>query len=121
MGDPTSEERHDQTHGAGPGGTVTPPRSWREARERLDGLPGGRGLNIAYEAVDRHVFHGNGGHTALRCIDLDANVKSYSYDQLHVMTNKFAGVLDTLGVGPGETVFTLLGRGLETSSSLSGR
>ena len=28
--------------------------SWAAARERLDGLPGGRGLNIAHEAVDRH-------------------------------------------------------------------
>ena len=28
--------------------------SWERAREALDGLPGGRGLNIAHEAVDRH-------------------------------------------------------------------
>jgi acetyl-CoA synthetase len=28
---------------------------WAEARALLDGLPGGRRLNIAYEAVDRHV------------------------------------------------------------------
>ena len=27
--------------------------SWARARSELDGLPGG-GLNIAYEAVDRH-------------------------------------------------------------------
>ena len=28
--------------------------SWDAARRALDGLPGGRGLNIAHEAVDRH-------------------------------------------------------------------
>ena len=28
--------------------------SWAAARRSLDGLPGGRGLNIAHEAVDRH-------------------------------------------------------------------
>ena len=28
--------------------------SWAKARAELDGLPGGRGLNIAHEAVDRH-------------------------------------------------------------------
>lgn len=28
--------------------------SWAAARAALDGLPGGRGLNIAHEAVDRH-------------------------------------------------------------------
>jgi acetyl-CoA synthetase len=27
---------------------------WEDARALLDGLPGGRGLNIAHEAVDRH-------------------------------------------------------------------
>ena len=114
MSDPLSKERYDQPPGAGPSSPATPARPWREARARLDGLPGGRGLNIAHEAVDRHVLHGDGGHTALRCIDLDGHVESYSYEQLHVSTNQFAEVLRTLGVGPGETVFTLLGRGLET-------
>ena len=28
--------------------------TWAEARSRLDGLPDGKGLNIAHEAVDRH-------------------------------------------------------------------
>jgi acetyl-CoA synthetase len=28
--------------------------SWDAARAALDGLPGGGGLNIAHEAVDRH-------------------------------------------------------------------
>ena len=28
--------------------------TWAAARRELDGLPGGRGLNIAHEAVDRH-------------------------------------------------------------------
>lgn len=27
--------------------------SWNKARRQLDGLPNGRGLNIAHEAVDR--------------------------------------------------------------------
>ena len=42
--------------------------SWRQARARLDGLPGGRGLNIAYEAVDRHAAALRGGVVALRCV-----------------------------------------------------
>ena len=33
--------------------------SWADARRALDGLPGG-GLNIAHEAVSRHVAHGRG-------------------------------------------------------------
>ena len=38
--------------------------SWDAARALLDGLPGG-GLNIAHEAVDRHVLAGRGGKLAL--------------------------------------------------------
>ena len=34
--------------------------SWEEARRALSGLPGDRGLNIAHEAVDRHVESGGG-------------------------------------------------------------
>ena len=32
--------------------------SWDQARRELDGLPGGQGLNIAHEAVDRHAEGG---------------------------------------------------------------
>jgi acetyl-CoA synthetase len=40
--------------------------SWEKIEENLlDGLPDGA-LNIAYEAVDRHVAHGFGSDTALR-------------------------------------------------------
>ena len=42
--------------------------SWDSARRALDGLPGGRGLNIAHEAVDRHARGGRAGHVALRCL-----------------------------------------------------
>ena len=30
--------------------------SWQRATALLDGLPDGRGINIAHEAVDRHVL-----------------------------------------------------------------
>lgn len=35
-------------------GAVRAGFDWRQARALLDALPGGRGLNIAHEAVDRH-------------------------------------------------------------------
>ena len=41
--------------------------SWAQARGLLDGLPGG-GLNIAHEAIDRHVKAGRGDKLALRWI-----------------------------------------------------
>ncbi len=87
---------------------------WDAARGELDGLPDGRGLNIAHEAVDRHVEHGVGDRTALRLIGADETVLDVSYAELFAQTNRFANLLDELGVQPGEAVFTLLGRGLET-------
>ena len=39
---------------------------WDAAATALDGLPGGQGLNMAHEAVDRHLQHGRGGKTAIR-------------------------------------------------------
>jgi acetyl-CoA synthetase len=44
--------------------------SWSQARALLEGLPGG-GLNIAHEAVDRHVAAGRGDKLALRLIGRD--------------------------------------------------
>src|SRR5690606_11832956 len=40
--------------------------SWEAERAALDGLPGGRGLNIAHEAVDRHAAGPRAGKPALR-------------------------------------------------------
>ncbi len=82
---------------------------WLSARTALDGLPGG-GLNIAYEAVDRHVAHGHGDHIALRCIDRQDRVTQVSYTELSESTNRFANALQSLGVGAGDRVFSLLGR-----------
>ena len=58
----------------------------------LDGLPGG-GLNIAYEAVDRHVAHGLGDKIALRWIGQDNNIRDFTYSDLQRQTNKFANAL----------------------------
>ena len=84
---------------------------WSAARARLDGLPGGRGLNIAYEAVDRHVVHGRGGLVALRPIDRTGRrCADVTYAELAERTARFANVLEGLGVEPGEHVFGLLPR-----------
>ncbi|MGZ5415560.1 MAG: acetate--CoA ligase [Nocardioides sp.] len=94
--------------------------AWGRAREALDGLPDGAGLNIGYEALDRHVAHGDGEVVALRCLDEAGDAADYTYDDLARLTNRFANVLDTLGIEPGEAVFSLLGRQLETYVSVLG-
>ena len=82
---------------------------WQQARTALDGLPGG-GLNIAYEAVDRHVFAGLGAKTAIRWLGKRGERRDLSYADLQTATNRFANVLGSLGVQKGDTVFALAGR-----------
>ena len=84
--------------------------TWDAARAELDGLPGGRGLNIAHEAVDRHAAGPRGEHVAIRWLGKSSEVRDYTYRQLRVLTNRFANVLDHLGVRRGDGVFALAGR-----------
>ncbi len=82
---------------------------WETARASLDGLPAG-GLNIAYEAVDRHVVHGNGDVVAMRFLAQDGLDRELTYRELAAESNKFASVLRALDVAPGQLVFGLCGR-----------
>jgi len=83
--------------------------TWDAARALLDGLPGG-GLNIAYEAVDRHVDNGIGDKVAIRWIGQDDAVRDFSYADLARQTNRFANALKGLGIAKGDRVYSLLGR-----------
>jgi len=84
--------------------------SWEEARGYLDGLPGGAGLNIAHEAIDRHAAGPRGQHVALRWVDRNNQPHDYTYLQLRDLTNRFANALRDLGIGKGDRVFVLASR-----------
>jgi acetyl-CoA synthetase len=94
--------------------------SWERAAALLDGLPGGRGINIAHEAVDRHVLHGRGARTAIRWLGKAGERRELSYAELRAATNRFANALAALGVEAGERVFVLLGRIPELHVALLG-
>jgi acetyl-CoA synthetase len=83
--------------------------SWAQARALLEGLPGG-GLNIAHEAVDRHVLAGCGDKLALRWIGRNDENCDFTYSALGAAVNRFANVLKRCGVAKGDRVFSLLGR-----------
>jgi acetyl-CoA synthetase len=84
--------------------------SWEDARRELSGLPNGGGLNIAHEAIDRHCNGPRAECVALRSIGKGGEVRDYTYTQMRALTNRFANVLRTLGVGKGDCVFTLTPR-----------
>ena len=83
---------------------------WGQARLLLDGLPDGRGLNIAHEAVDRHAGGPRADRVALRWIGKSGERRDITYRALAAETNRFANVLGALGIGEGGRVFVLLGR-----------
>jgi acetyl-CoA synthetase len=84
--------------------------SWEDARKELDGLPADRGLNIAHEAVDRHAKSPRRDHLAFRWLGKNGEVQDYTYGQLQELTNRFANVLEDLGVQKGDRVYALAGR-----------
>ena len=83
--------------------------SWEKESNELDGLPG-EGLNLAYEAVDRHALGDRGNALALRWIKKDRTFQDFTYRDLKVQTSRFANVLEKLGIAKGDSVFSLAGR-----------
>ncbi|MCL4863195.1 MAG: AMP-binding protein, partial [Caldilineaceae bacterium] len=84
--------------------------AWEEVQAALAGLPGGQGLNIAYEAVDRHANGPHRDQVALRWLGRDGAIREFTYADLRTHSNRFANVLRQLGVGKGDRVFVLAGR-----------
>ncbi|RPI77612.1 MAG: acetate--CoA ligase, partial [Planctomycetaceae bacterium] len=82
---------------------------WEQARSELQGLPGG-GLNIAHEAVDRHANSLLRDRIALRWLGKAGSSRDISYAELARLTNRFANVLQGLGVNAGDRVYVLAGR-----------
>lgn len=83
---------------------------WENERKNLSGLPEGRGSNIAWEAVDRHVYGPLKNTVALRWLRKDGRVEEATYADLQKRTSQFANVLEHLGVTKGDTVFSFAGR-----------
>jgi acetyl-CoA synthetase len=82
--------------------------NWNQAREALAGLPDG-GINIAFEAVDRHAQGPLRDKAAFRFLSGE-QAHEMTYGDLARATNRFANVLKALGVGKGDRLFVLSGR-----------
>jgi acetyl-CoA synthetase len=84
--------------------------SWENVAQELSGLPDGKGLNIAHEAIDRQAKSHLKDTVALRFIHKDRSFIDYTYSDLQQQTSKFANVLQKLGVQKGERIFALTGK-----------
>jgi len=66
-------------------------------------------VNIAYEAVDKHAGTWRKNKVALYYLD-DFREEKYTYQELMLLSNRFANVLRELGVGKGDRVFVFMPR-----------
>jgi len=80
--------------------------SWESVADAFDGLPSG-GLNIAYEAIDRHANGPLSQKTALLWLGENGERRDYSFADMKKESSRFANVLKNLGIAKGERVFTL--------------
>ncbi|EFM12913.1 AMP-dependent synthetase and ligase [Paenibacillus curdlanolyticus YK9] len=76
-------------------------------------------VNMAHEAIDRHVLEGKGDKVALHYSDA-ARDESWTYGQLSKQSNRFANVLRQHGVAKGDRVFIFMPRTPELYVSLLG-
>ncbi|MGY0614423.1 acetate--CoA ligase [Vibrio sp. FJH11] len=75
----------------------------------IKGLSSG-GLNIGYEALDRHLNQPSQDKLALRWISKENDVVDFSYRDLSEQTNRFADLLSKLDLPRGSRVYSLAGR-----------
>lgn len=79
---------------------------WEEIAKEFDGLPSG-GLNIAFEAIDRHADGLLAEKTALVWLGENGERRTFTFSEMKIQTARFANVLHSLGISKGERVFTL--------------
>lgn len=83
--------------------------SWAALRAEL--TDNGRvPMNIGALATDRHAAGARANRAALRCLRGAGGVRDLTYAELARLSNRFANVLQSLGVTRGARVFVLCGR-----------
>jgi acetyl-CoA synthetase len=86
---------------------------------QMDGFADG-GLNIAHEAIDRHVTHGRGDHLCWVWEGKDGSIERYTYADASRMSNRFANMLKALGIVKGDRVFCFMDRVPELYAAVFG-
>lgn len=92
--------------------------SWDQIESHFTWYDTGK-VNMAYEAIDRHVAEGRGNKTALLFSDATRD-EQMTYAQLKEQSDKFGNVLRKHGIGKGDRVFIFMPRSPELYVSLFG-
>lgn len=91
---------------------------WTEVEKQFTWYESGK-VNMAYEAIDRHLLTERKDKTALLYSDATRD-ESYTYAQLSELSNKFGNVLRGLGINKGDRVFVFMPRTPELYVSVLG-
>ena len=83
--------------------------SWESIYDQLDWLPGG-GLNKAHEAIDRHANGGRRDKIAMIWEGKNGEREDYTFGDMKRLTDRFANVLQSLGIQKGDRVFIFMDR-----------
>ncbi|WP_206052306.1 acetate--CoA ligase [Nioella ostreopsis] len=86
----------------------SPADTWAEARALIDAPDGS--INIAYEAIDRHVGQGHGEDVAMLWLGKSGARLPFTYADLADASARLANVLAAHGLSKGDSVFALMGR-----------
>ena len=92
--------------------------SWAEIEKEFSWCRTGK-VNMAYEAIDRHTEGWRKNKVALYYVD-DARYEKYTFQEMKLLSNKFANVLKKRGIGKGERVFLFMPRSPELYFSFFG-
>lgn len=91
---------------------------WEDIEKSFSWHESGR-VNMAHEAIDRHVLEGRGAATALIYSD-SLREEMYTFSDLRDRSNRFGNVLRGYGIGKGDRVFIFMPRRPELYFSLLG-
>ena len=91
---------------------------WAEVEKEFSWYESGK-VNMAYEAIDRHLLTERKDKIALLYSDATRE-ESYSFAQLSELSNKFGNVLRNLGIVKGDRVFVFMPRSPELYVSVLG-
>ena len=81
---------------------------WEQVHAEFDWHKTGK-VNMAHEAIDRHLSRGKGGKLALIYSDKEGS-SQYTFEELSRLSNRFANVLRKIGIKKGDRVFVFMSR-----------
>lgn len=91
---------------------------WKDVEKQFSWYETGK-VNMAYEAIDRHLSTERKDKVALLYSDLTRE-EAYTFAQLSELSNKFGNVLRDLGIAKGDRVFVFMPRTPELYVSVLG-